>query len=123
MRTLTIFGIGLFTAILVSSAGAQVSCFQYGQFVSCDGPRGQHTDQLQLSPSQGVVTDDRGNLEPYAIFPSPSRPSQPLHDVLPKSRAPRTLSSPGSLFLDDSSSVLEPSGPIFMPMYGGDVSQ
>lgn len=65
--------------LLAAPAFAQVTCFNYaGGMVSCVGPHGSTRTLVPFSGSggrSGIMTDERGRMEPYNILPSqPSRP-------------------------------------------------
>jgi hypothetical protein len=65
---LTVFFVGfLFFSV---DASSQTACFSYnnGQTISCDGPNLSNRTITKFSESQGVITDERGNLEPYTII-------------------------------------------------------
>lgn len=106
MKTLLTI-LALLIALPVS---AQMSCVQTGAFTSCDGPRGQSFDQLQLNRNQGVITDSKGHLEPYTILPPRPEPMRPLTEVLPRSRSLETPRSPVAPY----SSFEAPSAPVFL---------
>lgn len=94
MKSFATMAIVILTLFFAIPAFAQTSCVQLGQFVSCQGPNGQSFEQLQLNRNQGVITDSRGNVEPYTILPPRPEPVRPLNDVLPRyDRAlePRTV--------------------------------
>lgn len=97
-----------FLMLFVLPVSAQFTCAQLGQFTTCSGPNGQSFDQLQLNRNQGVITDSRGNLEPYTILPARPEPARPLHDVLPR------LESPRSAQRESYSSFETPSAPVFL---------
>lgn len=68
-------------ALLPFPVFAQTSCVVLGQFVHCDSDRGPF-DQLQLNRNQGVITDSKGNVEPYAILPARPERSRPLTEAI-----------------------------------------
>lgn len=117
MKTLMLLSLTLFAIMLTVSANAQVTCFQYGNMTSCDGPRGQNTLQTDLGNGKGVIMDSRGTLEPYAILPAPSRESRPLNDVLPKRQPVPTLQE------YQPYQPMEPTSPVFIPMFGGEAGR
>jgi hypothetical protein len=52
------------------SAMAQVSCFDYGGYagtISCDGSNLSNRTLVPLGPdrSRGIITDEKGNVDPY----------------------------------------------------------
>lgn len=118
MKTLLILLASLLLAVV---AEAQVSCVQIGQFLSCDGPRGRNTTQLDLGNGMGVITDQGGNVEPYAILPpKTTRPGLPTAPRLPESpRAPVAPYLPYGQ--PDPLSAPEFQAPIFVPYsFGGE---
>jgi len=48
---------------------AQLTCFEYGQTLSCDGPNLSNRSITRFNDRSGIMTDERGNLEPYTILP------------------------------------------------------
>jgi hypothetical protein len=120
MRTLIMLSVLFFGSLFVASVEAQVSCFSYpGGVTSCDGPRGQHTEQWQLSPGQGMLYDRHGNALPYAVFPappsalSPTRPGLGAPPRLPSLQPPTVPTLPPSTFET-------PTTPLFLPGFGGE---
>ena len=121
MRTATSLSLALVGAVLMcGSTSAQVSCFSYaGGVTSCDGPRGQHMEQWQMSPSQGMLYDQRGNAQPYTVFPAPpstmqqTRPGLDTLPRLPSLQPPTVPTLPRSTFET-------PSAPLFLPGFGGE---
>lgn len=106
------FGLLFLALLLTVAADAQIICGTMGAFTSCDGPRGSYTIQTDLGNGQGVIMDHKGNLEPYAILPTPSRESRPLSDVLPKRQPLPTLQE------YQPYQPMEPTSPVFIPMFG-----
>jgi len=93
MKMLLVLLISLFWAAV---AVAQVTCVQYGQFLSCDGPWNQNFTQLDLGNGMGVITDSKGNVIPYAVLTpqSPQAPQAPQLLFVPFSNdAPRAPTS------------------------------
>jgi|GEM_PF-2938734 len=124
MRTATSLSLVLVGVVLMcGSTSAQITCFSYpGGMVSCDGPRAlQNTTQIPLSPNQGVIMDDRGNLEPYTLIPSqPQRPPS----LWESDRFTRPQGS--GTFRDQTGtfgSIQSPSSPLFLPGLGGEAGQ
>lgn len=69
----------LFTVLLAFLSvpvSAQVTCFDYGNTLSCDGPGLSNRTFTELGDGsgrdgrRGIMTDDRGHLESYYIAPS-----------------------------------------------------
>lgn len=58
--------------LLPLSASAQTTCFSYdnGQTISCDGPNLSNRTITQFDRNRGIITDERGNVEPYTIMPN-----------------------------------------------------
>ena len=89
----------LISLVMVSLAEGQITCFTYGTVVSCDGPNLSNrtiTDlgsDLRRPSGQGVITDERGNVMPYAIIPSPTPRSSGIEPLRPLNRLD-TLESP-----------------------------
>ena len=118
MRTLIILSVLFFVSLCVASVEAQVSCFSYpGGVTSCDGPRGQHMEQWQLSPGQGMLYDRHGNAEPYTVFPppatQPTRPGLNAPTRLPSLQPPTVPTLPPSTFET-------PTTPLILPGFGGE---
>ena len=67
-------------------AQSQIACFDYGNTLSCDGPRG-NTSITEFSRGQGVIQTDRETI-PYSIIGRDeerrsSYNSQPLRELEP----------------------------------------
>lgn len=57
----------LAVALPVTSAIAQVSCFEYGDSLSCDGPNLSNRTITDFGNDRGIITDERGNVTPYTL--------------------------------------------------------
>ena len=56
--------------VLPSITMAQMTCFQYsGGVISCDGANLSNRTVVPFSNRGGIITDERGRIEPYAILP------------------------------------------------------
>jgi hypothetical protein len=123
MKTLLVL---LASMLVAGVAQAQVTCTQIGQFLSCDGPRGQNSTQLDLGNGMGVISGQSGYgapsyMEPYAVIPPPSSPS-----TVPAPRAPQPPRAPSfpSGGTSDLIQPVEPISPIIAPFsLGGDAGQ
>ena len=118
MKPLILVSALLALFLTASHAEPQVTCFQYGNMTSCDGPRGRNTLQTDFGNGQGVIMDERGDIIPYAVLPPPSarQPNRPLPDTLPRlpSLQPPTVPAlPPSTFET-------PTTPLFLPGFGGE---
>lgn len=121
MKTFAMFGLLFLALLLTVAADAQIICGTMGAFTSCDGPRGSYTIQTDLGNGQGVIMDHKGNMEPYAIMPSPSR-TKPLNDTLP--RTPRLPSLEAPMVPTMPYQGFEaPAAPMFLPGLGGEAGQ
>ena len=60
----------LFISFLFFSSDAigQVSCFRYGSSLSCDGANLSNRTITEFDKNRGIITDERGNVEPYTII-------------------------------------------------------
>ena len=108
MKLLVVTFLAIFLFI-PDTAQIQVVCFGYsGGMISCDSSRG-NTLITPLSPSQGIIQDDRHGesfLEPYTIIGQPdrresyssreesfsSRPIEPLRQLDQLDRLDRSFS-------------------------------
>lgn len=124
MRTVTSLSLALVGAVLMcGSTSAQMTCFQYGNMTSCDGPRGSNTLQTDLGEGQGVIMGPRGEITPYAVIPPPSsrsRQTVPDRPYLHESQRPSNYFSPPTL---EPLRPIEPTQPLFMPGLGGESGQ
>ena len=95
----------LLTALCVAaSADAQVTCMQIGKFLTCDGPNGQNSTQMDMGNGRGVISgqshfDAEPYMQPYTVLPPPStsRPSSvapPAFPQMPAFKQPVQPSSP-----------------------------
>lgn len=120
MTTIILVIVSLF---MTGIAEAQISCAQYSNSFYCIGPNG-NTSQTDLGNGMGVISDDRGNVTPYAILP-PSRSSAPTFGIQPLPSLPTLPTLPSLPSLAPPSlappPVAEPfsSGPIFLGTPGG----
>jgi hypothetical protein len=106
--------------LVLGASHAQVSCFSYpGGVVSCDGPRGQHTEQWEMSPGQGMLYDQRGNVQPYAVFPTPPSALSPTRPGLGAPYRAPSLQPPTAPTLPPST-FETPTTPLFLPGFGGE---
>jgi hypothetical protein len=71
--------------LIASVASAQVSCFAYGSnMLSCDGPNLSNRTITDLGQGRGIITDEKGNIEPYMVLPStPQRQHAPTVKPVP----------------------------------------
>lgn len=78
MRQLLAIGLLFFA----SDAISQTVCFDYGRTISCDGANGQNRTITRFNDNAGVVTNERGQVEPYTILPrhDDTRYGQTRHD-------------------------------------------
>jgi len=91
----------LVSLLFVAAAEAQVTCMQLGKFLTCDGPRGQNSTQMDMGGGRGVISGQSqygapSYMEPYAVLPprAPQAPRAPLF-VPFSNEAPRAPTSGG----------------------------
>lgn len=60
----------LFISVLFfpSDSTAQVNCARFGNSLSCDGPNLSNRTITEFDKNRGIITDERGNVEPYTII-------------------------------------------------------
>lgn len=64
----------------------QISCMNYGNMLSCDGPNLSNRTITDFGQGRGIITDEKGNIEPYMVLPStPSRRDEPTLKPWPRS--------------------------------------
>lgn len=121
MKTLMLVIVSLFMA---GMAEAQISCTQAGKSVICMGPNQSMTTQTDLGNGMGIIMDQDGRMESYAIQPAPRSSSrsygiQPLQPLAPLPSLPSSRWTPSPYGpLPPADSPLS-GAPIFLPSPGG----
>jgi hypothetical protein len=114
MKPLTLAIVSLF---MTGSAEAQISCTQAGKSVVCMGPNRSMTTQTDLGNGMGIIMDQNGRMESYAIMPAPRSSTPGLQPLAPLPQLPQLPSLP-SLVPQPLAPppVAEPfsSGPLFL---------
>lgn len=99
MNALIVIIATLVTLGVANLAGAQVTCFQYGKTLSCDGPKG-NTSITELSRGQGIIQTPTATI-PYSIIGQDrERSTYRSAPIEPLERLPSSSSYGGSSIYD-----------------------